>query len=86
MTSHANQSFWIAYRSLDPQIRSLARKQYRLWRKDPFHPSLHFKKVADDTWLVRIDRNHRALAAQVEDTLIWFWIGSHGNYERLLRY
>lgn len=61
MTSHANGTFWEAYRGLAPQIRTLARKQYRLWRKDPFHPSLHFKKVADDTWSVRIGRNHRKL-------------------------
>jgi hypothetical protein len=83
--SYANQRFWIAYRALEPQIRTLARKQYRLWRNDPFHPSLHFKKVAHDTWSLRIGRNHRALATQVADILIWFWVGSHDDYERLLR-
>jgi hypothetical protein len=72
----------MGYQSLEPHIRSLARLQYRLWRKDPFHPSPHFKKMADDTWSVRIGRNHPALAAQVGDTLVWFWIGSHDNYER----
>ncbi|MBZ5495728.1 MAG: hypothetical protein LAP85_04950 [Acidobacteriia bacterium] len=63
MTSHANETFWVANRALTPQIRTLARKQYRLWRRNPFHPSLYFKKVADDMWSLRIGRRHRALAA-----------------------
>jgi hypothetical protein len=63
----------------------LARKQYRLWRHNPFHPSLHFKKVAEDTWSIRIGMHHRAIAAQTKDILIWFWIGNHADYERILK-
>jgi len=44
----------------------LARKKYRVWRENPNHPSLHFKKVAADTWSVRIGASYRALAAEEE--------------------
>jgi hypothetical protein len=85
MNSHATVDFWHAYQSLKPEIRRLARKQYRIWRQNPFHPSLHFKKIAFDIWSIRIGTNYRALATQVENTLIWFWIGNHSAYERMLR-
>ena len=85
MTGHANETFWEAFRALTPQIRTLARRQYRFWRRNPLNPPLHFKKVADDSWFVRIGKHHRELATQVEDTLIWFWIGNHADYERILK-
>ena len=85
MKSRANERFWKAYRSLPLDVRMLARKKYRVWRENPNHPSLHFKKVAADTWSVRIGASYRALAAEEEGDLIWFWIGSHEDYERLLR-
>lgn len=33
----------------------------------------------------RIDLNHRALGILDGDTIVWFWIGPHDEYERLLR-
>jgi hypothetical protein len=35
-------------------------------------------------WSARIGSNYRALAAEKEDGLEWFWIGSHDEYERLI--
>jgi len=85
VNSRANQRFWEAYRSLPPEIRLHARRNYRLWRRQADHPSLHFKKVAADTWSVRIGPHYRALAAEEQGELVWFWIGKHREYERLLR-
>jgi hypothetical protein len=85
MKSRANDRFWRSYRVLPPEIRTLARKTYRLWCRQPDHPSLHFKKVATDTWSARIGPHYRVLAAEENGILIWFWIGSHDEYERLLR-
>ena len=84
MRTRANADFWSAYRELPPAIRQLARKNYRLWCRDPRHPSLQFKKVAWDVWSVRVGRQHRALAAEEQGEWVWFWIGPHDEYERLL--
>ncbi len=85
MNSRANARFWRAYRQLPSAVRTLARKNYRLWRQNPRHPSLRFKKVGVDLWSVRIGAEHRALAAEEQGVLIWFWIGPHDEYQRLLR-
>ncbi|HEX8675403.1 MAG TPA: hypothetical protein VF710_26140 [Longimicrobium sp.] len=34
----------------------------------------------------RVGRHYRALGErQVDDTIVWFWIGSHADYDRILR-
>jgi hypothetical protein len=68
---------------LPSEIRKLARKNFRLWLRDPSHPSLHFKKVGD-FWSVRVGINYRALATRNGDLVRWFWIGPHDEYERLI--
>jgi hypothetical protein len=54
-----------------------------LLQQDPKHPSLHFKRVRDDLWSVRVGRGYRALAIEGKDGFQWFWIGSHA-YDRLV--
>ena len=51
-------------------------------RADPFHPSLHFKRVGR-YWSARVDLDYRAVAIRDQDDVIWFWIGTHTEYERL---
>ena len=84
MQSHATAKFWACYESLPLLVRAQALKQYRLWRRDPTHPSLHFKPVGR-YWSVRVTRSVRALAVREGHTMIWFWIGPHDAYERLIR-
>ncbi len=68
-------------------MRDAAQKIYGLFRADPEHPSLHFKKVhnRDPVYSVRISLGYRALALLEGDEVVWFWIGSHADYDRLLR-
>jgi hypothetical protein len=84
MKSNALPSFWVAYRSLDKAVKRRARKAYRLWAENPFHPSLHFKCIntEEDVWSVRISLGFRALGIWEDDIVTWFWIGSHNDYER----
>ena len=84
MKSSALPSFWVAYRSLDETVKRQARKAYRLWSENPFHPSLHFKCInaEEDVWSIRINRGYRALGIMEGDTVTWFWAGSHKVYER----
>ena len=84
MKSQTLDSFWDAYRSLSEKDRRSARKTYRLWRDNPFHPSLRFKCInsQEDVWSVRINRSYRAIGILDKDTLTWFWIGNHNDYEQ----
>ncbi len=64
-------------------MRSLADKNYALLKSDPRHPSLQFKKVGR-FWSVRVGTKYRALAVESDGNLIWFWIGSHADYDALI--
>lgn len=88
MTSRATPRFWAAYRGLPTEVRAAARKAYALFREDPNHPSLQFKKVhmKEPIYSVRITMAYRALAVVEHDQATWFWIGSHAEYDRLLRH
>jgi hypothetical protein len=76
-------SFWVCYQSLPIDIRNLADKNFKLLKENPSHPSLHFKK-AGKVWSVRIGSNYRAIAAPIEGGFLWVWIGTHGEYDKLL--
>ena len=82
MIHHAAPDFWSRYHGLPPEIRDIADRAFALLKNDPQHPSLHLKKV-DDMWSVRVGAHYRALAVSVRDGLLWFWIGSHADYDRL---
>jgi len=83
-TSHASPEFWALYNSLAQAVQQQARKQYELFAHNPFHPSLRLKPVGS-FWSVRISRSCRALAVRRGDNFFWFWIGSHSDYESLIR-
>lgn len=87
MRSRATPRFWTAYRVLPADIRRLAEKAYRLFRRDPGHQSLRFKKIhkGDKLYSVRISYGYRAVGLVDGDQITWIWIGSHGEYDRLLR-
>jgi hypothetical protein len=84
MKSATLPSFWKAYASLDSRIKRQARKAYRLWSQNPFHPSLHFKCIntEENIWSARITLGYRAIGVLQGDTVTWFWIGGHDEYER----
>ena len=83
MRHFASASFWEAYRRLPDNVRLLADKNYELLKQNPHHPSLHLKKVGR-FWSTRVGIHYRALAVEVEGDLLWFWIGSHADYDALI--
>lgn len=80
----ATRRFWANFDALPKAIQELARKNFALLRENPQHPSLHFKKVGP-FWSVRIGLHYRALAVEEDGDLIWVWIGTHDEYDRLLK-
>jgi hypothetical protein len=83
MKSSTTPRFWSAYAALSPEIKLAARKSYRLWKDNPRHPSLQFKKVGP-FWSVRITEDFRSLALLRTDCYHWFWVGTHAAYEKNL--
>ena len=64
-------------------IQKLADQAYERLKQDRRHPALHFKKVGR-FWSARVGSHHRALAVEVTNGLVWFWIGTHADYDKLL--
>jgi hypothetical protein len=80
----ATPEFWYCYRQLPSEIRDLADKNFELLETDPAHPSLRFKKVGTNLWSARVGLRYRALAVEHPHGFIWYWIGRHSDYDRLL--
>lgn len=83
MKHRASRRFWDCYTRLPEEARRLADESYRLLLSDPRHPSLHFKRIGR-FWSVRVGLHYRALAVEHEDCVLWFWVGPHALYNRLL--
>lgn len=83
MKHFASPQFWQHYRQLPATVRVLADKNFQLLKADPKHPSLHFKKIAK-LWSVRVGTRYRALGLDKPEGVVWFWIGSHADYDKLL--
>ena len=83
MRHFTTPSFWECYDKLPSSVQELADKSYKLLKTNPKHPSLHLKKVGK-YWSVRVGIKYRAVAVEVEEGLLWFWIGTHAEYDRLV--
>jgi len=85
--SHTTKKFWKHYEDLPDNIRKRAEEAWALFSNNPHHPSLRFKKVIDQptVYSVRITGSYRALGVREDQTIIWFWIGNHDDYEQLLK-
>ena len=80
----ASRAFWDSYGKLPEQVRALADKNYALLKENPQHPSLQFKKIGR-FWSVRVGLRYRASAVETDRDLVWFWIGSHADYDAFIR-
>lgn len=86
MTSRTTKRFREALGQLPDQVRRHADQAYKLFSQNPNHPSLRFKKVhaTEPIYSARISLDYRAVGVLHGDEMIWFWIGSHGDYDKLL--
>lgn len=84
MKHFTSPSFWGHFNKQQPEIQKLAEKNFQLLKENPNHPSLHLKKVLK-YYSVRAGIRHRALAVEIKEGLLWFWIGTHSEYEELIK-
>jgi hypothetical protein len=74
------------FADLPEEVQHEAKRAYRLFQSNPAHPGLHFKKLEGDDHIysARIGLAYRAMAAMKGNRVVWFWIGSHAEYDRLI--
>jgi mRNA-degrading endonuclease RelE of RelBE toxin-antitoxin system len=88
LNSRLHPDFRRCLESLPPEVRARAREAYRRFQADPNHPGLRFKplQTALPLWSVRISDSYRAVGLRKsEEEIVWFFIGTHSDYERLLK-
>jgi hypothetical protein len=88
MKSELTDEFIKCFADLPERVQKTARKNYKLWKQDSSHPSLEFKKLntTQPTYSVRAGIGWRAVGVMKDsETIVWFWIGSHSNYDKLLK-
>jgi hypothetical protein len=83
LNHYASPGFWSSYRALPKDVQVLADRCFALLKTDSRHPSLQFKKVGR-FWSARVGLHYRALAVEVTDGVLWFWIGTHAEYDKIV--
>ncbi len=86
MTSYLSEDFIKLFRKLPKDVQAGAKNAYRKWKQDPFYSSLQFKKVhpTKPVYSVRVSSGWRAMGFKESDKMLWFWIGSHESYNKLI--
>jgi hypothetical protein len=87
VTSRTTKAFRQLHAQLPQEIQKNALKAYRVWRQNSHHPSLQFKQVHAPLpiFSVRVGLGWRAVGIRKANTMIWYWIGSHDDYDALLK-
>jgi hypothetical protein len=86
MNSRVTEDFMLCYAHLPANVREQARRAYRLWRSNPSHPGIQFKRIHSTELIfsARVGLGWRALGILEGDTVTWFWIGSHAEYDTIV--
>lgn len=87
MKSYTTDEFWELYRALPEKIRRQAQEAHEQFERNPFHPGLNFEEVDKKRhlWSARITRGYRVLGIRDDGEITWFWIGTHREYDKLIR-
>lgn len=83
MTHRTDPKYWDYLNALPEEVRELAYKNYDLLQVNPDHPSLAFKRIGS-LWSVRVGLHYRALGRDEDPDVVWFWIGHHSVYDRMI--
>jgi hypothetical protein len=88
MKSSLTKAFRKKLNGLPASVQEQATKAYALWRSDPYHNSLQFKRVSQrqPIYSARVSLDYRVLGLLEGDRIYWFWIGTHTEYKALLKH
>jgi hypothetical protein len=82
VTGGTHQRFWKHFAALPESVQRLAREKYALWKHDPYHRSLKFEQRRNGICVIRVGNHYRAIGLREGDAIVWFWIGTHEDYNR----
>ncbi len=88
MNSELTDEFIRLYQKLPQRIKTIAKRNYKIWKENPRHPGLSFKRIhkSKPIYSIRVGIGWRAIGIKKDkNTMIWFWIGSHSEYNNLLK-
>ncbi|MCX6156810.1 MAG: hypothetical protein NTY74_02395 [Ignavibacteriae bacterium] len=87
MIPRITDEFRKSFDALPKEVQSKALSKFKIWKNNPGHPSLRFKQIHNSkpVYSIRISIGFRALGLKEDATIIWFWIGSHSDYDKLLK-
>lgn len=87
MKSRTTRRFRERLAALPAPVREQARAAYLIFQQNAAHPSLYFKKVhaTQPVYSARINLDFRAVGVLNANEIVWFWIGSHAEYDKVLR-
>ena len=85
MKSFRSEQFHKMFARLPASVQEQARVAYQLFKTNPYHPSLHFKQIRQDApiYSARVGKGYRAVGRREKDTIVWYWIGTHAEYDKL---
>ena len=88
MKSKRTRKFHDLYEALPEGVQKQADRAYDTFVENPNYPSLNFKQLeGDPVWYsARIGINYRAVCVRDGDSYVWLWIGSHAEYDNLLKH
>jgi len=84
MKHFASSKFWSSYDKLPPSIQQSVARNFALLKANPRHPSLQLKNVGRYR-SVRAGRGYRAIGIDIDEGILWIWIGTHDEYERMIK-
>jgi len=86
VNSYLSEDFIKFFGKLPKKVQERAKNSYRKWKENPSHPGIQFKKVhpIKPVYSVRVSLGWRALGYKEGDKMLWFWIGSHESYNKLV--
>lgn len=80
-----DEGFLVEFKKIPTIIQRKAVKAERLFRKNPFYPSLRLHKLKgklEGAWSISIDMKYRIIFKPMEDGVVLFAsIGTHAIYE-----
>ena len=86
MKSHTSRRFRDELARLPHNVQRQAQRAYERYEQNPYHPSLQFRQVHEvlPVYSARVGLHYRAVGMVNGDEIVWFWIGSHADYDALL--
>ena len=87
MTILVTEEFEKRYLELPDALKGKAKKQERMFRENPHHPSLNTEKIepkGKELWTIRVDKKYRILFRFIDNQTVKFL--SVGPHDWIYRY